>query len=251
MPHVVDLNTLVPGIAAMPPPAQLTSLQAALAPIMLRTERNASQRAHLPPQELWLPCALPPVQRGCIKTLLARFYDVLTDAKLPRYSGHKAGQFRTICGELRKMCSHPLLVPEVFDQDDVANGLPDYLAASGKLQLLDRLLRLLKGQGKRVAVAAQSPKMMDVLEAYLRLAFGASSYVRVDSTTPAADRYAAMQTFNRPDSDAFVFLLAPRACGLGTQLPTIDVVVAVESDWNARFDFKVRGVVSVTYPAHA
>lgn len=164
MPHVVDLNTLVPGIAAMPPETQLQSLQQALKPYMLRNERDAAQRAQLPPAELWVPCALPPVQRDCIKTLLARFYDVLTDAKLPRYSGHKAGQFRTICGELRKMCSHPLLVPEVFDQDDVANGLPDYLAASGKLQLLDRMLRVLQQQGKRVAVASQSPKVFDVLK---------------------------------------------------------------------------------------
>lgn len=74
----------------------------------------------------------------------------------------------------------------------------------------------------------------------MTLAFGADSYARVDSTTPAAARYGAVQSFNQPNNRAFVFLLAPRACGLGTQLPTIDVVVAVESDWNARFDFKVR-----------
>lgn len=167
MPHVVDLNSLVPGIAAMPPETQLKSLQEALAPSMLRTDRNALQRTQLPPAELWVPCALPPVQRDCIKTLLARFYDVLTDAKLPRYSGHKAGQFRTICGELRKICSHPLMVPDVFDQDDVVNGLPDYLAASGKLQLLDRLLRMLQHQGKRVAVASQSPKVCSRLCLYV------------------------------------------------------------------------------------
>ncbi len=104
MPHVTDLNTLVPGIAAMSPDAQLQALKGALQPHILRTERDSAHRAQLPGQELWIPAALPSTQRDCIKTLLARFYDVLTDNKLPRYSGHKAGQFRTICGELRKVC---------------------------------------------------------------------------------------------------------------------------------------------------
>ncbi len=80
---------------------------------------------------------------------------------------------------------------------------------------------------------------MDVLETYMKDTFGPHSFARVDSTTPSTQRFAAVQSFNAADSKAFVFLLAPRACGLGTQLPDIDVVVIIDSDWNARVDYQV------------
>lgn len=42
---------------------------------------------------------------------------------------------------------------------------------------------------------------------------------------------AAIDAYNAPDSDKFIFLLTTRAGGLGINLTTADVVVLFDSDW--------------------
>lgn len=39
------------------------------------------------------------------KTQLARAYEVLTEARTPRQTGHRAAQLRTICTALRQVCN--------------------------------------------------------------------------------------------------------------------------------------------------
>jgi SWI/SNF-related matrix-associated actin-dependent regulator of chromatin subfamily A member 5 len=56
-------------------------------------------------------------------------------------------------------------------------------------------------------------------------------YCRIDGGTAHEDRIAAIDEYNRPGSEKFIFLLTTRAGGLGINLTSADVVVLYDSDW--------------------
>lgn len=133
---------------------------------------------------------------------------------------------------------------------------------SAKLALLDTMLAQLHAGGKRVLVLAQSPKALDAVEALARERYGAApaggaatgatsaaapagtSYERVDATTKTAARQEAVARFNAAcaagDASSWLFLQHTRSCGVGTDLPGIDAVIFLDSDWSARKDAQVR-----------
>lgn len=54
-------------------------------------------------------------------------------------------------------------------------------------------------------------RVLDIISDYLRLR--GYPHQRLDGSTPAAARHAAMEAFNRPDSPDFAFLLSTRVSG--------------------------------------
>jgi len=56
-------------------------------------------------------------------------------------------------------------------------------------------------------------------------------YCRIDGGTAHEDRIAAIDEYNKPESEKFIFLLTTRAGGLGINLTTADIVVLYDSDW--------------------
>jgi SWI/SNF-related matrix-associated actin-dependent regulator of chromatin subfamily A member 5 len=58
-----------------------------------------------------------------------------------------------------------------------------------------------------------------------------TEYCRIDGGTAHEDRIAAIDEYNKPESEKFIFLLTTRAGGLGINLTTADVVVLYDSDW--------------------
>ena len=56
-------------------------------------------------------------------------------------------------------------------------------------------------------------------------------YCRIDGGTAHDDRIVAIDEYNKPDSEKFIFLLTTRAGGLGINLTTADIVVLYDSDW--------------------
>lgn len=56
-------------------------------------------------------------------------------------------------------------------------------------------------------------------------------YCRIDGSTDHEDRIAAIDEYNKPGSEKFIFLLTTRAGGLGINLTTADIVVLYDSDW--------------------
>ena len=56
-------------------------------------------------------------------------------------------------------------------------------------------------------------------------------YSRIDGGTSHEDRVNAIDDYNAPDSDKFIFLLTTRAGGLGINLTSADIVVLFDSDW--------------------
>jgi SWI/SNF-related matrix-associated actin-dependent regulator of chromatin subfamily A member 5 len=113
--------------------------------------------------------------------------------------------------------------------------------------ILDKLLRFMKAKGSRVLIFSQMSRVLDILEDYcLFRQFGKLSpgvqvrysaphhplaYCRIDGSTAHEDRTVAIDEYNHPDSEKFVFLLTTRAGGLGINLTSADIVVLYDSDW--------------------
>ena len=73
-------------------------------------------------------------------------------------------------------------------------------------------------------------RVLDLLEELLRL--NKYSYERLDGSTGASARHAAVDRFNRKSYQRFVMLLSTRAGGLGLNLTSADTVIIFDSDWN-------------------
>ena len=65
-----------------------------------------------------------------------------------------------------------------------------------------------------------------------------TEYCRIDGGTAHEDRIVAIDEYNKPDSEKFIFLLTTRAGGLGINLTTADIVVLYDSDWNPQADLQ-------------
>nr|XP_046243610.1 SWI/SNF-related matrix-associated actin-dependent regulator of chromatin subfamily A containing DEAD/H box 1A [Scatophagus argus] len=105
----------------------------------------------------------------------------------------------------------------------------DLLLDSGKFHHLTGLLGSLKNNGDRVVLFSQFTMMLDIVEVLLKHL--KHRYVRLDGSTPIADRIVLIDEFNT-DPDIFVFLLSTRAGGLGINLTSANVVILHDIDCN-------------------
>ncbi|XP_028270808.1 SWI/SNF-related matrix-associated actin-dependent regulator of chromatin subfamily A containing DEAD/H box 1A [Parambassis ranga] len=105
----------------------------------------------------------------------------------------------------------------------------DLLLDSGKFSHLTELLASLKNKGDRVVLFSQFTMMLDIVEVLLKHL--KHRYVRLDGSTPIANRIVLIDEFNT-DPDIFVFLLSTRAGGLGINLTSANVVILHDIDCN-------------------
>ncbi|KAJ0019780.1 hypothetical protein NQD34_007349 [Periophthalmus magnuspinnatus] len=103
------------------------------------------------------------------------------------------------------------------------------LLDSGKFKHLVELLSTIKEKGDRVVLFSQFTMMLDIVEVFLK--HHNHGYVRLDGSTPIADRIMLIDQYNN-DKDIFVFLLSTRAGGLGINLTSANVVILHDIDCN-------------------
>ncbi|XP_054466432.1 SWI/SNF-related matrix-associated actin-dependent regulator of chromatin subfamily A containing DEAD/H box 1A [Anoplopoma fimbria] len=103
------------------------------------------------------------------------------------------------------------------------------LLDSGKFHHLTELLASHKSKGDRVVLFSQFTMMLDIVEVLLKHL--KHRYVRLDGSTPIADRIGLIDEYNT-DPDIFVFLLSTRAGGLGINLTSANVVILHDIDCN-------------------
>ncbi|KAH8500378.1 hypothetical protein H0E87_015586 [Populus deltoides] len=142
----------------------------------------------------------------------------------------KSKSLQNLTMQLRKCCNHPYLFVGEYNmwrKDEI-------MRASGKFELLDRLLPKLHATDHRVLLFSQMTRLMDILEIYLQL--HDYKYLRLDGSTKTEERGTLLKKFNAPDSPYFMFLLSTRAGGLGLNLQTADTVIIFDSDWNPQMD---------------
>uniref|UniRef100_A0A6B2KWZ2 Uncharacterized protein n=1 Tax=Arcella intermedia TaxID=1963864 RepID=A0A6B2KWZ2_9EUKA len=150
-----------------------------------------------------------------------------------RNGGNQNTLMNTIM-QLRKICNHPYL----FDKNREYPIDRNLWRASGKFQLLDRILPKLKSAGHRVLLFSQMTATMNILEEYLLLK--EMKYLRLDGSTKSEERGDLLKKFNEPDSPYFIFILSTRAGGLGLNLQTADTVILFDSDWNPQMDLQAQ-----------
>ncbi|KAL1528051.1 hypothetical protein AB1Y20_009417 [Prymnesium parvum] len=166
-----------------------------------------------------------------------QMYADLLNKQLTESSG-KQLRLQNVLMQLRKCCNHPYLFewPRNNDGHEVVDDV--LLMASGKMQLLDRILTKLKQEGgHQILIFSQMTRMLDILEDYL--VWRGFSFRRLDGTISNDERRAAMDEF-QSDSSIDVFLLSTRAGGLGVNLVAADTCIIFDSDWNPHMDLQAQ-----------
>ena len=143
--------------------------------------------------------------------------------------------------QLRKCCDHPFLFKGM--EDDIENtSVMDLISSSGKLSVLDLLLRSLFQKNHRVVLFSQFTAMLDIIEDYCEMR--GWKFCRFDGSTPRARRNLIVNDFNAPNSNKFLFLMSTRSGGMGLNLQTADTCILFDSDWNPQAD--VQAMVSLS-----
>ncbi|KAL5571641.1 hypothetical protein UlMin_021238 [Ulmus minor] len=223
---------------------QFRSLRCILGTFMLRrTKSNLVERGYL---------VLPPLTETTVMAPLVslqnKVYMSILRKELPKLLAFSSGgpsyqSLQNMVIQLRKACSHPYLFPGI-EPEPYKEG-EHLVQASGKLIVLDQLLKKLKDSGHRVLLFAQMTHTLDILQDFMELRN--YSYERLDGSIRAEERFAAIRSFSRQsvkgsldseadENGAFVFMISTRAGGVGLNLVAADTVIFYEQDWNPQVD---------------
>ncbi|KAI9900202.1 hypothetical protein N3K66_004464 [Trichothecium roseum] len=207
-------------------------LHRVLRPFLLRRVKSDVEKSLLPKKETNVYLGMSDMQVKWYQKILEKDIDAVNGAGGKRESKTR---LLNIVMQLRKCCNHPYLFegaepgpPYTTDEHIVYN--------SGKMKVLDRLLKRMQEEGSRVLIFSQMSRLLDILEDYC--VFRGYKYCRIDGGTAHEDRIAAIDEYNKPGSEKFVFLLTTRAGGLGINLTTADIVILYDSDWNPQADLQ-------------
>ena len=140
--------------------------------------------------------------------------------------------------QLRKVSQHPYLFAGMEGDDTTVS---DLVGASGKLAVLDMLLRSLFQKNHRVVLFSQFTMVLDVLEDYCMMR--GWKYARFDGSTSRSKRSYLVNRFNVEDSPYFIFLMSTKAGGVGINLQTADTCILYDSDWNPQNDLQAMARV--------
>ena len=132
--------------------------------------------------------------------------------------------------QMRKCCNHPYLI------NDVEETTEHLVSSSGKLKLLDRMLRHFFKHGHKVLIFSQFTTMLDIIEDFLILRGWHDQCCRIDGGVKLDDRQHQIEEFNEEGSRKNIFLLSTRAGGVGINLASADTVIIYDSDWNPHMD---------------
>lgn len=169
------------------------------------------------------------------------------------------GKIKVFAGliKLRKICNHPdlaFLEPLPTTSNSKKKNTPvkqqtffptsyefesgyGYWKRSGKMVVVETLLRLWKEQGHRVLVFTQSRQMLSILQTFVEsLQY---KYLIMDGTTNIGSRQTMVKQFNE-NLSIFVFLLTTRVGGLGLNLIGANRVLIYDPDWNPSTDSQAR-----------
>lgn len=185
-------------------PLQLRRL---VSPFLLRRTK-AEVMPELPPRtELELRVDLSPPERTLYEQLRRKAEKSLEEDEGPvAVLAHLT--------RLRQACCHPeLIAPHLGFQ-------------SAKFEALLPLLADLRDAGHRVLIFSQFTRLLDLLEPRLT----AFSWLRLDGTTPVAERRRRVTAFQNEEAD--LFLISLKAGGTGLTLTAADYVVHLDPWWN-------------------
>ncbi|KAF3914445.1 hypothetical protein AA313_de0201114 [Arthrobotrys entomopaga] len=211
----------------------IQQLHKVLRPFLLRRVKSDVEKSLLPKKECNIYVGMSQMQIKQYRNILEKDIDALNGQGM----GKRESKTRllNIVMQLRKCCNHPYLF-------DGAEPGPPYTTDEhlvfncGKMVVLDKLLKRMQEKGSRVLIFSQMSRLLDILEDYC--IFRGFKYNRIDGSTAHEDRISAIDEYNKPGSEKFIFLLTTRAGGLGINLTTADIVILYDSDWNPQADLQ-------------
>lgn len=213
-------------------PVRLEQAHRLLKVFMLRRLKTEVEKLLPKKIETKVICPLSNAQVWWYKSILLKDLSILERGEAQQ-SKINAKILNNLIMQLRKVCLHPYLFPDA--EDDIENTpMEDLIGASGKLTVLDMLLRSLYEKGHRVVLFSQFTIVLDILQDYSNMRGWKT--VRFDGGTARAKRNYVVNSFNAPDSDKFLFLMSTRAGGMGLNLQTADTCILFDSDWNPQPD---------------
>ncbi|KAI8331392.1 P-loop containing nucleoside triphosphate hydrolase protein [Chlamydoabsidia padenii] len=223
--------------------AEVEKLQGLLKPIMLRRFKEDVEKSIPVKEETVIEVELTNPQKKWYRAILEKNFSFL---KKGSKTNKEMPHLRNIMMQLRKCCIHPYLLEgaeEVIVADSHATSYQDQfnclVQSSGKLVLIDKLLKkLIKGNHK-VLIFSQFTSCLDILSDYLR---GRNyAHERIDGSVPGEQRQASIDRFSTlPIEQSFVFLLCTRAGGVGINLTAADTCIIFDSDWNPQNDLQAQ-----------
>ncbi|XP_073998108.1 lymphoid-specific helicase-like [Rhodnius prolixus] len=139
---------------------------------------------------------------------------------------------------LKKIVNHPYLIQKpVLPGSNIMKINEKLVTSSGKLTILDGLLRRLKPRGHKVLLFSTMTQLLDIIEEFLIMRN--YKYDRLDGSNTILERKTSIKRYNS-DEKVFIFLLSTRAGGLGINLTSADTVVIFDSDWNPQADLQAQ-----------
>jgi superfamily II DNA or RNA helicase len=210
-------------------------LHKVLRPFLLRRIKSEVAKGLPPKTETKLYIGMSAMQREWYQKLLMKDIDAINGAV---GKGGNKPRLLNILMQLRKVCNHPYLFHGTEPTNLGDQEGPMLIANSGKMVLLDKLLKRLKEMGSRVLIFSQMTSLLDILEDYM--VYIGYNYCRIDGQTNMIDRQSQIDEYNAPNSAKFCFLLSTRAGGLGINLATADTVILFDSDWNPQADLQAQ-----------
>lgn len=224
------------SFAALRDPERVSSLHTTLRPYIIRRQKTDVEKSLPKKTYAVLRVGMTAQQQQYYRWLLTKNFTMLNAGNKGRGMGATA-TLRNLVMELKKCCNHPFLFPN-YEDTSTPTSVNDLIRASGKMILLDKLLLRLREKGHRVLIFSQMVRMLDILQDYCRMR--QFPYQRLDGSVTNDLRQRAVDHFNAPDSNDFVFLLSTRAGGLGINLATADTVIIFDSDWNPQNDLQAE-----------
>lgn len=214
--------------------------------LLRRTKSEVNNKLKLPERsEQVLFCKLTDRQR--------KFYQAYLES--PTVRDIKSGFCQIFVGliELRKICNHP----DLFDTSECQKQLRQiesqatikhkeffsenetygHYKKSGKMMVVDALLKLWKKQNHKVLLFTQSRQMIKIFASYLK--DREYHHLSMDGSTPIGIRQGLIEQFNKDDG-IFVFLLTTRVGGVGINLIGANRIIIYDPDWNPSTDIQAR-----------
>eukprot|EP01035_Chromulina_nebulosa_P018018 gene18018-23657_t len=200
---------------------------------ILRRLKNEVENTLPEKIETKINCPMSKMQQFWMKQLLLKEKDIIINSL-----GDKTHNNRlfNLMMHLRKVSNHPYLFRgvELISSD----GMPteEIITASGKMIVLDKLLKKLIEKKHRVVIFSQFTRTLDIISDYLD--YRNYNHCRLDGSTSRVMREVNINLFNKPESELQVFCLTTRAGGEGVNLYTADTAILFDSDWNPQVDIQ-------------
>lgn len=138
--------------------------------------------------------------------------------------------------QLRLACNSPHNFYNPWPEDRPVDET--LVTASGKMLLLDRLLKALFKRGHKVLIFSQFKTQLDLIQDYAQ-ELRKWIVCRIDGSVSQEERQRQIKEFNE-DPDFKLFLLSTRAGGQGINLASADSVILFDSDWNPQQDLQAQ-----------